>query len=91
MVVEQKFLGIHHFSFSPLYISELKKWALLPVHVPNAKSSTPASQSTTPTTPLKFDSLERDSTQHYLVPLGMANTVIDFKHVSVDPRFCLHQ
>ena len=59
-----------------LYVKALEKWCILPVHVPTFIRMTASKLSL-------HESMELEASEHYLVPLHMAETVIDFTHVSI--------
>ena len=59
------------------YLKPLRDWALLPAHIPEAKAHAWASVER------ERGSKEAPPAEHYLIPLGKADTVIDFTHTSI--------
>ncbi len=65
------------------YLKPLRDWALLPAHVPerNARASIERGAPSF-NTPGKHGA-ETEAAEHYLIPIGKADTVIDFTHTSI--------
>ena len=53
----------------------LKDWALLPAHIPKASQYDRISNF--------HNKTDLEAAEHYLIPLGKADTIIDFTHTSI--------
>ena len=58
-----------------VYLKPLKDWALLPAHIPKASQYDRISNF--------HNKTDLEAAEHYLIPLGKADTIIDFTHTSI--------